>query len=836
MAELNLRQITDKLNEEFSAEESRLVFWYDDNAEFAAEIDSLELENAKVLRLEKDNQFYVKYFLEIEDTQTNYLIYAPFAKPDIRENHLADTLHYSKEFFVDRASLICAELGIAEEYKPVIRKYAGFFASRERSHRFYNIDVGEYDRLTIETALISAVCRLNVSSFEESLRIVLSEDIADNKYMSELKKYNLDEVFWQQADIAFGYADPEPTLEKLLMSLFITYSVKAIQCGAPAAWKPYILQKSGSVMAFLDNYMNNALYSGRFDELSEYIYNSINGKEFFSALSVENIIDCGIFSGIDEIVISWILARLENEDTAVTLADRTIPEISLLKRKQHYGNRFKNEYLVIENAYYIIKDAKYSPLSDINGIIKSYISALYKIDTRYRYFNYYYDRLTSGEGFERLRSLVENIYTNDYLNRITVNWCNTFAEADGKTGIPVQQNFYRDNIAPARDRVCVIISDALRYEVGMTLFNELQADEKCSAKIGVIQSVLPSKTQTGMAALLPHKTYALNSDFKAEVDGKVCNTTEAREALLKTYSEASRCVRYDSLAKMSVAELRGVFTEQKVVYVYHDQIDACGDNPKSEDEVFTACEEAVNEIKALIKRLTTSANTSHFFVTADHGFLYKRDKIYESAKISGISDKALLTGKRFAISEKAIEAEGIRGVKLDVIYKERSGYVNFPVGTDIIKYPGNGLNYVHGGCSPQEMLIPVIEVKTEKSRTETKKASIALVTPLKRLTNLNIGLEFIQSEAVADVVKEATYKVFFVSEDNETISNENFIIADKTDAEAIRRIFRLRFSLKNRTYNKMKKYYLVAVDESNKMETMRTEIVIDIAFAGDFGF
>ena len=42
MAELNLKQITDKLNEEFTTEERRLVFWYDDNAEFAAEIDSID--------------------------------------------------------------------------------------------------------------------------------------------------------------------------------------------------------------------------------------------------------------------------------------------------------------------------------------------------------------------------------------------------------------------------------------------------------------------------------------------------------------------------------------------------------------------------------------------------------------------------------------------------------------------------------------------------------------------------------------------------------------------------------------------------------------------------
>ena len=77
MAEMNLRQIVDKLNSEFTGEVRKLVFWYDTNAEFEEDIDTIELENAKVLYLKPDNQFYIKHFLEREDSTTNYLIYAP---------------------------------------------------------------------------------------------------------------------------------------------------------------------------------------------------------------------------------------------------------------------------------------------------------------------------------------------------------------------------------------------------------------------------------------------------------------------------------------------------------------------------------------------------------------------------------------------------------------------------------------------------------------------------------------------------------------------------------------------------------------------------------------
>ena len=64
MAELNLKQIVDKLNTEFTGEHRKLVFWYDEAADFADDIDSIKLENAKIYKLTKDNQFYTKYFLE----------------------------------------------------------------------------------------------------------------------------------------------------------------------------------------------------------------------------------------------------------------------------------------------------------------------------------------------------------------------------------------------------------------------------------------------------------------------------------------------------------------------------------------------------------------------------------------------------------------------------------------------------------------------------------------------------------------------------------------------------------------------------------------------------
>lgn len=275
-----------------------------------------------------------------------------------------------------------------------------------------------------------------------------------------------------------------------------------------------------------------------------------------------------------------------------------------------------------------------------------------------------------------------------------------------------------------------------------------------------------------------------------------------------------------------------------MLYIYiNNQIDARGDKAASENEVFTACEEAINEIYTLIKRISSLANTYHFIVTADHGFIYKRDKIKATDKIVGTASKSNSVGQRYSISADEINADGVCHTTIaNVLGNADERIISFPLASDIFKVAGAGQNYVHGGCSPQEMLVPMIDVKVDKGKKETSFAEIALVSLTQKITNLITTLDFVQTEPVSDVVKETSYRVFFVSDDNEKISNENIVIADKSDQDTTKRMFRFHFNFKNKKYDKSQKYYLVAYDDKNDIEVIRHEIIIDIAYADDFGF
>ena len=340
MAEMNIKQIIDRLNAEFTGDTRKLVFWYDDNGEFVEDMQNVELDNAKVYFLQPDNQFATKLFLERQDTTTNYLIYAPFPKPDVRDNHLEDTLLYSKRFFADRASLLSVDLGIDEKYKPIIEKHIKFFANKERTQRFYDLEIENFNEENIITGLLSAICRTRTCSFEEVIRVMLTDgELADNKFLSEVEKYGLLDDFWKLCEQHFGYTDVKPTLEKLVVTMFVTYTAKYIGGELPKPWKVFLSYKAGNIIAFMDNLMNNILYRGRYDELSAHVASGLNVQKAFSDYSPDDLVNCDTFLAVDQILIKWIVERLLAEDVGAALDGLTIPQICEKRSKMHFGEK-----------------------------------------------------------------------------------------------------------------------------------------------------------------------------------------------------------------------------------------------------------------------------------------------------------------------------------------------------------------------------------------------------------------------------------------------------------------------------------------------------------------
>lgn len=105
--------------------------------------------------------------------------------------------------------------------------------------------------------------------------------------------------------------------------------------------------------------------------------------------------------------------------------------------------------------------------------------------------------------------------------------------------------------------------------------------------------------------------------------------------------------------------------------------------------MFTACYEAVDEIFAFIKRISTSGNTYHFIVTADHGFIYKRDKLQETDKIIHLADKEAFLNRRSIVSKEPLKDDGIISYSMgDIIGNDDSKMVSVPISSHVFKVTG----------------------------------------------------------------------------------------------------------------------------------------------------
>lgn len=838
MAELSLKQIEDKLNSEFDEENRVIIFWYDEKQEFVDDIESLNLENAKIHHLTPTNLFKTKVLLEREDKESNYLIYAPFEKPDNRNNHLADTILYSKEFFADRVSILVADLDIDPMYRPVLEKYAKFFNAKDRTKRFYEVEVDSYNNEeSIEIALLSAVVKSKVANFEEVVRIVLSEDLSDNKYMKEFSKYELEEAFWKYCKANFSYIDEEPSLIKFSMSLLLTYARNQMNKDLPSKLDKYLLDKPGTVMAFVDQMMNSSLYKDSFRRISDEVYKSIDENRIFKDYEIENLIDVDVFQGIDEKIIAWVLDKLLDEDLNAEVNGMPIPEVCKSRQFKHFKDLYSDEYDVLINAYYLILNKDFKVEENILDLVAEYDKRYYKIDTYYRRFYYYLDRVENNSIFEELQTLVENIYVNGYLDVISKEFSDKLDYDRLKSKYKLQKDFYNNFVAGKNERVIVIISDAFRYEVGKELVERFKYDEKVEAKIKPQIGVLPSYTSLGMAALLPNKSIEITADYEVYVDGKPTNNLIERNTILQSKNSKSDCIQYDELIKMKKQEMREFFAGKEIIYIYHNQIDARGDELNTEDEVFVACYEAMEEIEDIIKKLTNNISATRFIVTSDHGFIYTRNRNKESDKIDRFFEKEDKINRRFIISENSYDILGTKNMIVsDVLENYDERIITTPLTSNIFKIQGGGQNFVHGGSSPQEIIVPVIEIKTITGAVEVDKVKISLISMISKITSLLLSLDFVQQEPVSDIIKPATYKISFVDKDGELISNEEIYTAKSKSKDSSDRIFNLKFRLRNKKYSTNEEYYFVITDTETGMEIHRQQVIIDIAFADDFGF
>lgn len=843
---MDLQNIQEQLNTEFAKSSTRIVFWFDDKGEYEDEVTELCLDDAKLHVLDGANWLYTKWLLHEKDTEGKYLVYAPFSRPSDAENPLADLYYYSVPYYTDRVSQMSQEVGIDNKFKEHMAQYGNFWKNKNRIEKFKALGIDHYNVETIDIGLIAVLTDVKTPNFEEIVKQLLLNDATD--YIKALENNNLLARFWQLCSKYFGYDAEKPNLKDMAACMVVTYAASSLKTSVPEVMKSYVLKKRNDVVVFVRNIMDNVLYRENYDEIASEIDKSLRFtakirdeiQKDTGSIQLVDIFACDAFRGIDDILIDWCLDKLNDEVLDAQIDGMNIAQIAeqRISKAFHYGDEYKNEYKALKNAYLMMKSVSLMEYtSDISTLVKNYQEQTYLIDSYYRWFYCAYDQITENDTFSDVRDRVENIYSNTYLQKVVPKWNEGLRdEAITSLGLIKQEDFFRHYLRAydGKERVIVIISDALRYECAKELMAKLELDEKCDAKMDAMIGVLPSVTSVGMASLLPHKELTVDAKMDVTVDGSPCGDIVTRDKILKAQNPDNVAVSFDEIFKGNKSTVRELFQGKNVVYVYHNQVDARGDKPASENEVFNACAEAIDEIFRLIKKLTGDISATKYIITADHGFLYKRDKLQEFDKVSYQKDICAYSNKRFLLTTEKVDEQGMMSrvrTYLDQLY------VTTPIGADIFKVAGGGQNYVHGGSSLQEMLVPVIEVKTAKGKMETDFVDVILTSVSRKVTNLITYFDFIQTEKVTDVMKARSIVAYFATESGEKISFDVPLVANSREDAPEKRTFHEKFTLKSREYKYGDKYYLHLADANDDKNILHSyEFMIDIAFVDDFGF
>lgn len=291
-------------------------------------------------------------------------------------------------------------------------------------------------------------------------------------------------------------------------------------------------------------------------------------------------------------------------------------------------------------------------------------------------------------------------------------------------------------------------------------------------------------------------------------------------------------VLFNDIQAMNRQSFRDTFSGKKIVYIYHNSIDAMGDNQATESNVFAAAEEAISDIRSLVNQLVNNLSASNILITADHGFLYQRDPVARSQKVSQKADDVLLTNRRFMISNTLLDLEGTANYSMKgIVDNGEKLFVTVPKGANRFAVQGSGANYVHGGTMLQEIAIPVITFKNDRSKStlnEVKTVDLKLTTTLRKITSTVTYLEFFQTAPIEGKMRPRYLTVYFTDENNERISNEIKITADSEAMEARDRAFKARFIFKSKSYDRHKTYLLTLKDTFTNQLHEKYQFNIDI--------
>jgi uncharacterized protein (TIGR02687 family) len=872
---MDIKQISDTLNRLFTEKNKRIIFWYDGEKEFDEILPSLELNGAAILRMDAHSALELKIKLEIDDPAGKYLLYAPWHEPPPEDDWLFDIRLYSYTFLADTASITLKELNLNHQsVRPYIQTRKAFFKSQDRLNRLKKWVAADDQEDEIDLKMLAVITRADqpepfsilMKLFDSFCQKGKFDTEETSKPWMEIEKLDLMPFFWKILNQTFGYVNTDtPSLTDFLLRVFVTDFANAIKADPPSSISHFIIPNPTQAMnssVFLSQWRSNTNHFKNYNVISQFAGSRLKIDELLSSIDASALDEIMTFEAVERRIISGIrdqlIANSENgylemQEVIKRRLDGYWTTTSL--EEDSSGNPYRTTYHAMLSAIDLFElrkkyDAGFSCPS-AEAMLAAYTRELFLFDQLYRKFHEFSDKadLAGWDVLKKLRDKVEDCYSNWFMMQLSLTWGDFLTPEHPDNlmkrwrvpGIANQYDFFDKYVQPtvqgsSRNRLFVIISDAFRYEAAEELTKIINGKYRLKADLEPMLGVVPSYTELGMASLLPHRRLSFKPKGDIVVDDKATGSTALRANILSLHEGTA--IKADELMVMSKDKGREFVKPYRIIYIFHDQIDATGDKAASEGNTFEAVRKTIDELYALISFIINSLNGTNVIVTADHGFIYqeKPPEPMDKSKIEFNPENVVKTHKRFILGKNLNGTDNtfFGNTKITAHTDVEMEFL-LPKGTNRLNFVG-GARFYHGGAMLQEILIPVVSVSEMKGihleKSEVRSVGVSLLGAYKKLVTNRPVYKFIQTDPVSDRMKALTLKIS-LRDGNDLISNEETVTFDSASASLDERQKSVKLSLKSGTYDNKKEYFLV-LRNMDETEYERMPLNIDIAFTNDF--
>lgn len=849
------------------------IFWHDVDGEFSELIESLTLDNVQVIRMDSLANLQIK--LQIESAQgQRWLLYSNQAEPEPSKDWLFDIRLRSKSFRADSVSMLLEDLGLTTlSLRSHLKERSKFLRSKDRVEKLKRLVSPSDTEIDLDRKMLAVIARADLPELFAILQRVCSacvvNDVCDlnseTKIWQDICSNDLEPVFWELIKQQFGYCEQKPDLRDLIIRVFVTDFCRNLLKDSPRQLAHFVLPDkslAANASVFASRWRSDIAHFHSYNALAQTVANELDLNPLLSSMSAEHLIDCMTFEEIELRIIQDLKKRIIEAGGA----NMDVVRGHIARRRDgHWANPLlasSNEKTKALAACYdaLTAATDFLSLKAIHATGFSFTNAahgfnqyrddLYQFDQLYRHFHTAADAVepTGWAVLHELKETIEGVYSGWFIPQLSIAWAKVIEGEGGLLGtwklpnVTPEQDFFKQKVEPLFEgsikRVFVVISDALRFEVAQELVQLTNSKNRFKASLEGMLGVLPSYTALGMAALLPHKTlaYKVGNSVEVQVDGRTVATLDQRSEQLSAFG--GMAIRADELMALGKDKGRELVKNHRLIYIYHDRIDMIGDKQASESKTFEAADQTIQELSSLLGFIIHTLNGSNVLLTADHGFMYQESAL-DAADKSTLDEKpagTLIAKKRYLLGNAlGTTSKAWSGNTAVTAGTTDDGSLDFwiPKAASRFHFAG-GARFVHGSAMPQEVVVPLVSVRvSESDSAKIKSVSISLLGSTNKVVTNTQRFEFIQTDAVSERVLARTV-VVSLRDGEKLISDEQTLTFDSESQLLDERKRSVFLTVLSGNYDSYKRYDLVMRDAITKVEVLRQQVQIDLAFGNDF--